>query len=102
MFRWLGHIAETGGLNGNGKRYTNHSMRRVTAQKLRKAGVSSREIITIITGQKTEESLKDYDHIDRDDHRRLSYVAKSWAEVANGANGMEGASQSSRASIANT
>ena len=64
-------IAEMGGLKGNGKRYTNHIVRRVTVQKVRIAGVSSREIIAI-TGLKTKESLKDYDDIDRDDHRRLT------------------------------
>ena len=47
-------IAEIGGLEGNDKRYTNHSVRRVTVPKLRKAGVSSCEIIAI-TGDKTEE-----------------------------------------------
>ena len=54
-------IAEVGGLTGNGKWYTNHSVRKITVQKLRKAGVSSREIIAIIaiTGHKTEESLND-------------------------------------------
>ena len=80
-------LADTGGLKGNGKRYTNHSVRRVTVQKLRKAGVSSREIIAI-TGHKTEESLKDIDH---DDHRRLSEILSG----SNGAMGMEVASQSS-------
>jgi len=55
----------------------------VTVQKLRKAGVSSHEII-VITGQKTEGSLKDYDDINHDDHHRLS----------KGAMGMEVASQS--------
>ena len=34
--------------------YTNHSVKRVTIQKLRKVGVSSREIIAI-TGHKTDE-----------------------------------------------
>ena len=68
-------IADAGSLNGSGKRYTNHSVRKVTVQKLKKAGVSSREIIAI-TGHKTEESLKDYDAIDRDDHhRRLSTIS---------------------------
>jgi hypothetical protein len=63
----------------------------VTVQKLRKAGVSSREIIAI-TGHKTEESLKDYDDIDHDDHRRLSKILSR----SNGANGMDVvASQSS-------
>ena len=64
-------IAEMGSLKGNGKRYTNHSVRRMTIQKLRKAGVSSREMIAT-TGHKREESLKDYDDIDSDEHRRLS------------------------------
>ena len=71
-----------GCLNGNGKRYTNHSVRKVTVQKLRKAGVSSREIIAI-TGHKTEESLKDYDDIDRDDHRRLSRILSGSSQAMN-------------------
>lgn len=75
-------IADSGGLNGNGKRYTNHSVRKVTVQKLRKAGVSSREIITI-TGHKTEESLKDYDDIDRDDNRRLSRILSGSSQAMN-------------------
>ena len=71
--RFMKNIAEVGKLSGNGKRYTNHSVRRVTIQKLRKGGASSREIIAI-TGHKTEESLKDYDVIDQTDHRRLSNI----------------------------
>ena len=47
--------------------HISYSVRKVTVQKLKKAGVSSREI-TAIMGHKTEESLKDYDAIDRDDH----------------------------------
>ena len=60
----------------------------MTVQKLRKAGVSSREIIAI-TGHKAEESLKDYDDIDRDDHRRLSEILSGSKE----ATGMEVALQ---------
>ena len=59
-------------------------------QKLRKAGVSNRELIAI-TGHKTEESLKAYDDIDHDDHRRLSEILSGSKE----ATGMEVASQSS-------
>ena len=80
-------IADAGGLKGNCKRYTNHSVRRVTAQKLRKAGVSSCEI----RGHKTEESLKDYDDIDHDDHHRLGEILSGSKEAM----GMEVASQSS-------
>ena len=72
-------IADAGSLNGNGKRYTNHSVRKVTVQKLKKAGVSSREIIAI-TGHKTEE---DYDAIDRDDHRRLSTILSGTSRAMN-------------------
>ena len=68
---------------------TQISLWRVTVQKLRKAGVSSREIIAI-TGHKTEESLKDYDDIDHDDHRRLSEILSG----SKGAMGMKVASQS--------
>ena len=52
----------------------------MTVQKLRKAGVSSHEIIAI-TGHKTEESLKDYDDIDNDDHRRLSEILSGSKEA---------------------
>ena len=82
-------IAEVGGLTGNGKRYTNHSVRRVTVQKLRKAGVSSHEIVAI-TVHKTEESLKDYDDIDHDNHHRLGNILSR----RNGATGMGVVSQS--------
>ena len=68
---------------------TQISVRRVTVQKLRKAGISSREII-VITGHKTEESLKNYDDINRDDHRRLSNILSG----RNGAIGMGVLSQS--------
>ena len=42
-------------------------------QKLQKAGASSREIIAIM-GHKTEESLKDYDDTDHDNHHMLSRI----------------------------
>ena len=51
--------------------HKSYSVRKVTVQKLKKDGLSSCEI-TAIMGHKTEESLKDYDAIDRDDHSRLS------------------------------
>ena len=40
-------------------------------KKLKKAGVSNTEIVAI-TGHKSEDSLKHYDEVDIDDHRRIS------------------------------
>ena len=54
----------------------------MTVQKLKKAGVSSREIIAI-TGHKIEESWKDYDAIDNDDHRRLSIILSDTSRAMN-------------------
>ena len=53
------------------KHITNHTVRKVLVKKLKKAGVSNTEI-TAITGHKGEDSLKHYDEIDIDDHRRIS------------------------------
>ena len=50
---------------------TNHSVRKTLVKKLKKAGVSNTEIIAI-TGHKTEDSLKHYDEVDIDNHRRIS------------------------------
>ena len=49
-------------------------------KKLKKAGVSNTEIIAI-TRHKSEDSLKHYDEVDIDDHRRISKcirVKKLW------------------------
>jgi len=46
------------------KRYTNHSIRKTTVRKLRKGGASSTEIIAI-TGHKNQQSLVDYDELDK-------------------------------------
>ena len=62
------------------------NIKRVTAEKLRMAGVSSREIIAI-TGHITG----DYRDIDDDDHRRLSKILSR----SDGAMSVEEASQSS-------
>jgi len=63
-------IARQGGLDVINKRFTNHSVRKTTVKKLKKAGVSSREIMAI-TGHKNKQSLADYDILDLDDQLHL-------------------------------
>ena len=69
--RYMKDIAEKAGLGDSGKNITNHSTRKTLVKKLKKAGVDGRNIAAI-TGHKTEESLRDYDENDLEDHRRLS------------------------------
>ena len=52
---------------------TNHSICKTTVKKLKKAGVSTSEIMAI-TGHKNQQSLTDYDELDNDDHMRLGKV----------------------------
>ncbi|XP_065918766.1 uncharacterized protein KIAA1958-like [Dysidea avara] len=61
------------GLDHTNKHYTNHSIRKTTVKKLKKAGVTPTEI-TAITGHKNQQSLTDYDELDTDDHIRIGKV----------------------------
>jgi len=61
-------IATMGGLK---KHFTNHSVRKTTARKLQKAGMSNDKIISI-TGHKTEQRIKAYVDTDLEDHRYIS------------------------------
>lgn len=58
------------------KHFTNHSIRKTTVKKLKKAGANSSEIMAI-TGHRNQQSLTDYDELDNDDHIRLGKVLKS-------------------------
>ena len=71
--RFMESIATKAGLDVTNKRFTNHSLRKTTVTKLRKAGATSREIMAI-TGHKSEQSLADYDALDLSDHRHLGEV----------------------------
>ena len=66
-------IARQGGLDVINKRFTNHSVRKTTVKKPKKAGVSSREIMAI-TGHKNKQSLADYDILDLDDQLHLGEI----------------------------
>ena len=68
--RYMKDIAANAGLGDSGKNVTNHSTRKTLVKELKKAGVDGRNIAAI-TGHKTEESLRDYDENDLEDHRRL-------------------------------
>ena len=74
-------MASAAGLDITRKHYTNHSIRKTTVKKLKKAGVSTTEIMAI-TGHKNQQSLADYDEIDDDDHMRLSKILSKEKQVA--------------------
>ena len=68
--KFMGSIATKAGLDATRKCFTNHSLRKTTVTKLRKCGVTNREIMAI-TGHRYEPSLADYDTFDIDDHQKL-------------------------------
>ena len=47
-------------LENNGKRYTNHSIRKTTVKKLRSQGIPKEDVRTV-TGHKRSDSLDAYD-----------------------------------------
>ena len=61
------------GLDSTKKHFTNHSIRKTTVKKLKKAGASTTDIMAI-TGHRNQQSLTDYDDLDNDDHIRLGKV----------------------------
>ena len=70
---FLQKIVAAAGLDSTKKHFTNHSIRKTTVKKLKKAGVSPSEIMAI-TGHKNQQSLTDYDELDNDDHIRLGKI----------------------------
>ena len=58
-------MVASAGLDSTNKHFTNHSIRKTTVKKLKKAGVNASEIMAI-TGHKNQQSLTDYDN---DDHK---------------------------------
>ena len=66
-------IARNGGIDTDGRRFTNHSIRKTTVRKLQKAGISNDKIASI-TGHKSEETLRDYAATDMEDHKKISNI----------------------------
>ena len=77
-------MALAAGLDITKKNFTNHSVRKTTVNKLRKRGATSREIIAI-TGQKSEQSLVNYDTLDHDDHRHLGSILSAHGQTKHSA-----------------
>ena len=69
-------MAVAAGHDVTNKHYTNHSIRKTTVKKLKKAGMSATEIMAI-TGHKIQHSLADYNELDDEDHLRLSEILSS-------------------------
>ena len=61
------------------KHITNHSVRKTLVKKLKKAGVSN--TVIAITGHKPEDSLKHYDEVNIDNHRRISKCISSGSDA---------------------
>ena len=66
------------------KKFTNHSPRKTTVSKLKKANVKRSDIVKV-TGHRSVQSLDDYDEADEEEQRRLSSaISKRNYEKANG------------------
>ena len=74
-------IAQSGGIDKDGRRFTNHSVRKTTVRKLQKAGISNDKIASI-TGHKNEETLRDYAATDMDDHMKISNILSTKPALA--------------------
>ena len=53
------------------KKFTNHSARKTTVSKLKKANVERSDIVKV-TGHQSVQSLDNYDEVDKEEQRRLS------------------------------
>ena len=69
---YMNNIATLGNLDITNKKFTNHSIRKITVCKLRKVGVSNDKII-VVTGYCNEMSLKAYSNVDVDEHKNQQY-----------------------------
>ena len=67
------NMAHAAGLDTTNKHFTNHSIRKTTVQKLKKAGVAATDIMAI-TGHKNQQSLADYAELDESDHRQIGEI----------------------------
>ena len=69
-------MTEAAGLDTTNKHFTNHSIRKTTVQKLKKAGVAPTDIVAI-TGHTNQQSLSDYGELDQSDHQRIGKILSS-------------------------
>ena len=74
-------IIRNGGIDTDGCRFTNHSIRKTTVRKLQKAGISNDKIASI-TGHKSEETLRDYAATDMEDHKKISNILSAKPALA--------------------
>ena len=74
---YMKYIAMQGGLDLNNKRFTNHSVRKTTACKLQKAGVSSDKIAAVTEHHNEQSRLRSYSNADLEDHQGMSKILSS-------------------------
>ena len=60
------------------KKFTNHSARKTTVSKLKKANKNSRTDIAKVTDHRSINFLNDYDEADEEERRRLSSAISKW------------------------
>ena len=63
-------------LKESGKKFTNHSARKTTVSKLKKAEIVSSELIAKFSGHRGINFLNDYDEVDEEERRWLLQEAK--------------------------
>ena len=78
---YMKEIAKLAGLHSSNKKITNHSIRKTTVCKLKKAGVSN-DRIAAITGHHNEQSLRDYTEADEVEHMQLSSILSNTGMVS--------------------
>ena len=70
---FMKNITIQAGLDRTNKHFSNHSIRKTTVQKLKKAGVNATDIMAI-TGHKNQQSLTDYGELDEADHCKIGGI----------------------------
>jgi len=69
------------GLDGTGKRLTNHSVRKTTVRKLQKQGIPNSDIAAI-TGHRNVQSLQQYAEMEQENHAQISKALSSGSQSA--------------------
>ena len=68
---YMKSMANAAGLDGTGKRLTNHSVRKTTVRKLQKQGIPNSDIAAI-TGHCSVQNLQQYVEMEQENHAQIS------------------------------
>ena len=78
---YMKSMANAAGLDGTGKRLTNHSVRKTTVRKLQKQGIPNSDIAAI-TGHRNVQSLQQYAEMEQENHAQISKALSSGSQCA--------------------